>query len=343
MNRYGFCVSYVDMKWKHSAGKRRAAIAWALITLMPAMITISKGRPDDKAMRAALRQPGFNTKQRSACPEDVAVILAWLSHNTKPVSALADPAVLRAVLDTAATQLNGSPASAWAARTNRAILANALEYAVELKLLDSNPIKPLKWKAPTPTLEIDRRGVVNPAQGRRLLAAVHEELPSGPRLVAFFAVIYCAALRPEEAVNLRRDNITLPSLAQNATTGNWEEPADNWGKLRFCTAAPEVGAVWTDDGARREHRHPKSRPVGEWRRVPIPPPLTRLLRMHLTMCGTGPGDRLFSGVYGSELASITYRRAWDKARCAALTPAEYASPLARRVYDLTTCLRLDMA
>ena len=34
------------------------------------------------------------------------------------------------------------------------------------------------------------------------------------------------------------------------------------------------------------------------------------------------------------MASITYRRAWDKARGNTLTPAEYASPLARRVYDL---------
>src|SRR5208282_93206 len=48
----------------------------------------------------------------------------------------------------------------------------------------------------------------------------------------------------------------------------------------------------------------------------------------------GPGGRVFSGIRGNELASITYRRAWDKARHTALTSAEYASPLAKRVYDL---------
>jgi hypothetical protein len=89
-------------------------------------------------------------------------------------------------------------------------------------------------------------------------------------------------------------NITLPPLVWNATTGKWEEPADNWGELRFCSAAPEVGAEWTDDGARREQRHLKSRPVGEWRRVLVPPPLTRLLRLHLEKFGTGPGGRVFS-------------------------------------------------
>jgi integrase len=41
----------------------------------------------------------------------------------------------------------------------------------------------------------------------------------------------------------------------------------------------------------------------------------------------------YCNVY-SELASITYRRTWDKSRSAALAPAEYVSPLARRVYDL---------
>ena len=35
-----------------------------------------------------------------------------------------------------------------------------------------------------------------------------------------------------------------------------------------------------------------------------------------------------------ELASITYRRVWGKARSTVLTPAEHASPLAKRVYDL---------
>ena len=295
---------------------------------------IPSSKPDDKTMRAALRQWGFNTKRRADCPEDTAVILTWLSRNTKPVSALTDPAVMRAVLDAAVTQLNGQPAAPWTARTNRAILANALEYAVEMRVLSGNPIKAIKWEPPKTTQEVDRRSVVNPGQARRLLDAARGQLPSGPRLVAFFAVIYYAALRPEEAVNLCQDNITLPPLVRNALMGEWEEPADSWGELRFCSAAPEVGAEWTDDGARREQRHLKSRPAGEWRRVPVAPPLTRLLRAHLQTFRTGPGDRVFSGVHGGELASITYRRAWDKARRTTLTSANYTSPLAKRVYDL---------
>jgi hypothetical protein len=139
MSWYDFCVSYVDMKWKRSAGKRRATIAWALVTAMPAMISTGKGKPGDKAIRTALRQYGFNTKRRADCPQDTAVILTWLSDNTKPVSALTDSAVMRAVLDAAATQLNGQAASAWTARTNRAIVANALSTRLRCGFLAATP------------------------------------------------------------------------------------------------------------------------------------------------------------------------------------------------------------
>ena len=45
-------------------------------------------------------------------------------------------------------------------------------------------------------------------------------------------------------------------------------------------------------------------------------------------------DPLFRGIQGRQLATITYRRAWDRARKTALTEEDYRSPLARRPYDL---------
>lgn len=68
--------------------------------------------------------------------------------------------------------------------------------------------------------------------------------------------------------------------------------------------------------------------------VPTHPELKRLLRRHLAEFGTAPDGRLFGGVRGGELPTITYRRAWIKARQAALTAIKQASPLARRPYDL---------
>jgi hypothetical protein len=44
------------------------------------------------------------------------------------------------------------------------VLLNALDYAVELKLLDQNPIKNLRWRAPKTAWEVDRRVVVNPGR-----------------------------------------------------------------------------------------------------------------------------------------------------------------------------------
>jgi integrase len=334
MSWYAFCLAYVDMKWKGSSGKHRANTAWALVTVSPAMFSTDRGRPADKAIRTALRRWAFNTKHRGECPEEAAVVLKWVERNTKPVSALADPKVMRTVLDAAATLLNGKPAAPSTVQRNRAILHHACEYAVELGLLGGNPVKATKWKAPKGSPEVDRRSVVNHGQAKRLLESVRAQQPSGPRLVAFFAVIYYAGLRPEEAVNLRVENVILPRLVWDEQTQTWQPPADDWGELHFCIATPEVGAEWTDTGTRREHRRLKGRGEGEWRRVPTPPPLTRLLRQHLKDIGPGPGGRLFWGVRGGELATITYRRVWDKARATTLSKAEYASPLAKRVYDL---------
>ena len=178
--------------------------------------------------------------------------------------------------------------------------------------------------------------VVNPRQARALLDAVRAQQPSGPRLVAFFAVMYYAGLRPEEAINLSTDNVLLPPRAWDAEWHQWQDPPDgqNWGELHLRSATPDAGSEWTDDGSPRERRQLKHRAEGDTRIVPSHPELTRLLRDHLTNFELADDGRLFAGVRGGELPTITYRRAWIKARQLALTPAEQASPLARRPYDL---------
>jgi integrase len=88
------------------------------------------------------------------------------------------------------------------------------------------------------------------------------------------------------------------------------------------------------DGSAREKRQLKHRAEGDSRVVPIHPELTKLLRDHLARFDIAHDGRLFGGVRGGELPTITYRRAWIKARQTAFTEAEQASPLARRPYDL---------
>jgi hypothetical protein len=59
----------------------------------------------------------------------------------------------------------------------------------------------------------DYATVFDPWMERSLLAAVRAQKPSGPRLVAFFGVMYYAGLRPEEAIGLRKDNLHMPRIS----------------------------------------------------------------------------------------------------------------------------------
>jgi integrase len=327
---YEFACRYVDMKWKQASAKYRKDIARALTAATPAMLVDGRGRPDDVATRRALLRYAFNTKQRDEAPADVAETLAWVARNSAPVSALAVAATARRMLIQATGLIDGRNAAASTARRHRIILANAMDYAGELGLLDTNPIRALKRTAPKVSSQVDRRSVVNPSQARALLAAVRAQEPSGPRLVAFFAVMYYAGLRPEEAINLRADDVALPSEGQSQQ----EIPDDEWGELHLRTATPDAGSDWTDDGSPRERRQHKHRVEGDSRVVPTHPELTKILRDHLAQFGSASDGRLFSGMRGGELPTITYRRAWIRARQEALTATEEASPLARRPYDL---------
>src|SRR5262249_40039420 len=153
------------------------------------------------------------------------------------------------------------------------ILANAMDYAFERGLLETNPIRMLKWTALKVASQVDRRSVVSPHQARALLAAVRAQQPSGPRLVAFFAVMYYAGLRPDEAINLSTDNVILLPRTWDAEREQWEDPPDDqdWGELHLRTATPDAGSEWTDDGSPRERRQLKHRAEGDIRIVPTHP------------------------------------------------------------------------
>jgi integrase len=125
--------------------------------------------------------------------------------------------------------MDGKPAPATISR-KRAIFYNAVEYAVELGHLPANPIASIKWRAPKTNEAIDPRVVINHGQARELLAAVGEQA-GGARLVAFFALMYYAALRPGEAVDLHKEALSLPP--------------NGWGELYLSTSAPSAGRSWS--------------------------------------------------------------------------------------------------
>lgn len=318
---YDFACSYTDRMWPESSPGHRRTIADALVPITVAMLSTERGRPDGKVLRSALRT-AFNTQHRGDkhAPE-IASALDWAARNTRPVNDLADPDFLRSFLKAVETKLNGKRVAQDTARLRRITLGSALEYAIEQGLLTENPLKAVKTKKhKTVVHEVDRRSVANPVQARTLLLAVNDIQRSGPSLVAFFALMYFAALRPEEVVNLRKHNLSIPEKG--------------WGELHLESAAPEVSGRWTDSGQAREERALKHRAEGVGRVVPCSPELTAYLHAHLTRFGTTADGRLFRAERGGRIGSSTYGRVWALARQAVLTPEVAASPLARRPYDL---------
>lgn len=298
------------------------------------MLKETPSRPDGAAIRSALTVWSFNPTKRKQDdkPDEVAATLRWIERNSLPLSAVTRPEVARALHTAAVTRLDGKPGARSVARQRRMILNNAMNYAVERNLIPSNPIKTIKWSAPKPSRAIDRRRVANPIQARTLLLAVKETKPSGPRLVACYGAMYFAALRPEEAVNLREDNLKLPEPEWNKEAENWEH---GWGDIYIDEATPHAGKNWTDDGRARDRRGLKHRQRGEGRHIPCPPELTAMLREHLEKFGTDKDGRLFRGIRGNgEVPLITWNRVWQAARTATLTKRAAATPLAKRPYDL---------
>jgi integrase len=328
MSWFEFAQRYIDLKWTRAAAKSRAGNADTLASVTPLMLRGQRGKPDDATLRRALTGWAFNTKKRDAeKPREIKVALRWLEENTLPVSRLSDPTLLRQVLEHLACRMDGKPASAKTFSRKRAVLHNALEYAVELGVLDRNRLPQIKWTPPKEAKAIDKRVVINPRQARRLLEAVGEQFvegqprrSAGPRMVAFFGAMYYSGLRPEEAVVLRKADLDLPEAG--------------WGELLISETAPNAGAAWTDSNQRRDRRHLKQRGRGEVRAVPCPPPLTELLHAHLARFGTTSDGRLFRSLTGGDVSESTIGRVWDRARRAALTEAEYSSPLGKRPYDL---------
>jgi integrase len=160
------------------------------------------------------------------------------------------------------------------------VLYNVVKYAVTRKRLKANPIDGLDWKAPeAPFEEVDPAVVASPAQVRELLAAVtYAGYRRGGHLVAFYACMYYAMMRPGEVIALRRQDCDLPD--------------DGWGRLMLGESRPTVGRDWTDNGQVHEARGLKGRPRKAKRPVPIPPELVVILRRHIARNGVADDGRL---------------------------------------------------
>ena len=318
---YEHARAYTDAKWPHLAPISRRSIAEALTTVTIALVRDRRGAPDPALLRRSLFGWAFNSGTRNLTPpEETAAALAWIEAASLPVAALEEAATIRVALDACARTLAGKAAAATTQRRKRAVFHNAVSYAVELRHLDANPVDRIQRKAPAVAQTLDRRVVAGPAQVTRLLAAVRGLSDRGEHLEAFYGCLYYAYLRPSEAVMLKEADCRLPSRG--------------WGGLDLAASAARAGKDWTDDGTARQARGLKHRAQHETRSIPIPPVLVRMLRAHLKRYGTAPDGRIFQTARGGLIQDSAYSAVWAEARTAALTPAQQASPLAGRPYDL---------
>ena len=138
------------------------------------------------------------------------------------------------------------------------------------------------------TTLVDRRVVVNPRQARQLLIAVtyvgyqrRGPLARGQRLMALYACMYFAALRPAGAVALRQQACYLPVAG--------------WGRLTLEKSRPEVNRRWSNSASAHAERGLKQRTAAETRQVPIPAELVTILRQHIDTFAVAPDGRTTCG------------------------------------------------
>jgi integrase len=131
--------------------------------------------------------------------------------------------------------------------------------------------------------------------------------------------MYLAALRPAEAVALRRQDCHLPE--------------HGWGRLTLEKSRPEVNRRWADTATAHEER-------GLNTGQPPRPAMSRSRPSWSPSCGsTSPSSARrttagYSAATGQVVASTAISDVWAEARTSALAPEQVASPLAGRPYDL---------
>lgn len=247
-------VAYVDARWAKASAKQRDSMTDALATVVPTLVKPGRGRPTAETLRRALRSYVLPVPRRTReRPEEIASAVRWIEKASLPLAELQEVVRVHELIDALGRRLDGKPAATQTYRRRRAVVFNALQHAVELEHLAANPLSQVRRRRGKGAVqEVDRRVVVNPRQARELLTALTYvggyDRASGRRLRAFFGCLYYAAMRPGEALGLRRSDCTLP--------------VSGWGRIELAETRPTAGKAWTDSGEAHDRRGSSSgRPV----------------------------------------------------------------------------------
>lgn len=338
---FALAQDYAAMKWPDLSAKSREAVAQTLTALTVALVSNLPKHPDEDVLWKALSTYAFvpslwpdNKRSRRIprsphfgveLPADQKAALDWIEKASLPTAELEKTKVARLAIDQLKATRDGRKAADSYFTRRRGIFVNFIGYAIEREELDVNPLTKLREKAPKKSGPIDRSVAFNPAQGDEMLTAISYVgsygRARGRRLVVFFAMLFYAFMRPEEALNVHDYECTLP------------ESNNEWGNIRLSETKPTAGKRWTNSGEIHDTRGLKGRSDTAVRNVPIPPVLVAIIRAHIAEFGTATDGRLVTNERGGIPVASTYTRVWREARPFAFTPAQISAGFAKNPYS----------
>jgi len=140
---YDHAVAFVDMKWPTLQPGSRRCLATALATVTLAMTSQQRRRPDPEVCIKALLNWSFNRTARTAGdpPVKFAEAIAWVRTHSLKVGALNNPQTLRSAFNATLIAPDGKIYAAITHRNRLKVLSGAIRYAIELGLLERNPLE----------------------------------------------------------------------------------------------------------------------------------------------------------------------------------------------------------
>ena len=198
-----------------------------------------------------------------------------------------------------------------------------MEYACETGILTDNPLGHVRWTRPRATTgsRSERRDQPRPSRTVSRRCRSGRGTRSPPQ-----GLLRLHVLRRAPARRGDRASTVQPHPARRARPVGRDAAHRSSAPLRQQL-----------DQHRRDPRTGplKHRADGEARRVPIHPELVEILQAHLAEFGpTDPDGRLFVGAHAGPVTDRTYLRVFHRARTAAFTAEEAASPLMEVPYAL---------
>lgn len=135
-------IAFNDMKWPMLQYGSRRSYAECLAMITAKLVTSAENAPDLKVLFRPLAGWAFKKTVREAGPPppQLAEAIAWITERSIPLAELRNPRQARASDATTLTMLDGRTYSAKSRRNKRQVLLAALNHAVELELLDHNPL-----------------------------------------------------------------------------------------------------------------------------------------------------------------------------------------------------------